>query len=176
MKRKFSALALPVPIYLVTLTGCSMTDTRSHEVPFAGTSTSRDASDAMGKLSSGIYDLIGVRGKASDSHPGAMDCPGKDTKTYFRIFHPWSFYPASASDLDVAMERLKEGLSKNGWEIITYGPDTSKNQNIKLVADNDNKKASVKIIKMAKNDPAMLSLDVVSGCYKVPDGEEVERF
>lgn len=29
---------------------------------------------------------------------------------------------------------------------------------------------------MAKSDPPMLSLDLVSGCYKVPDGEEVERF
>jgi hypothetical protein len=105
-----------------------------------------------------------------------MDCSDKDTKTYFRIFHPWSFYPASASDLDVAMERLKTELPKNGWEIVAYGPDNSKNKNIRLTADNDKKKASVLIIKMAKDGPPMLSLDLVSGCYKVPDGEEVERF
>lgn len=176
MKTKLSALVLAVPLSLTALTGCSMTDdNNSDEIPFSGTSTSRDASDAMEKVSSGIYDLIGVKGKASDSRPGITDCSDKDTKTYFRTFHPWSFYPESASDLDVAMERLKTELPKHGWEIVSYGPDTSKNKNINLVADN-NKKSSVKIIKMSKNDPPKLSLHVVSGCYKVPDGEEVERF
>lgn len=176
MKTKLSALVLAVPVALTTLTGCSMTDKDSDAIPSAGTSTSRDASDAMEKVSSGIYDLIGVKGKTSNSRPGVMDCSGKDTKTYFRIFHPWSFYPTSSSDLDTAMERLKTELPKQGWEIVEYGPDTSKNKNINLTADNDKKKVSVKIIKMAKEDPPMLSLDLVSGCYKVPDGEKVERF
>ncbi len=67
-------------------------------------------------------------------------------------------------------------LPKQGWEIVEYGPNTSKNRSITLTADNDKKKVSVKVIKMAKNDPPKLSLDLVSGCYKVPDGEEVERF
>ncbi|MDV7216776.1 hypothetical protein [Streptomyces prunicolor] len=154
-----------------------MTDNESADkTPSAGTSTSRDASDATEKVSSGIYDLIGVKGKASDSRPGVMDCSGKDTKTYFRIFHPWSFYPASASDLDEAMEQLKKELPKHGWKIVEYGPDTSKNKNINLTADNDEKKVGVNIVQMSKNDPPKLSLNLVSGCYKVPDGEEVERF
>lgn len=177
MKTKPSALALAVPLALTTLTGCSMTDNESADkTPSAGTSTSRDASDATEKVSSGIYDLIGVKGKASDSRPGVMDCSGKDTKTYFRIFHPWSFYPASASDLDEAMEQLKKELPKHGWKIVEYGPDTSKNKNINLTADNDEKKVGVNIVQMSKNDPPKLSLNLVSGCYKVPDGEEVERF
>ncbi|MEW2049773.1 hypothetical protein [Streptomyces sp. NPDC005476] len=176
MKTKLSTFALALPFTLTTVTGCSMTDDNSDEIPSAGTSTSRDASDAMEKLSSTIYDLIDVKGKGSDSRPGVLDCSGKDTKTYFRIFHPWSFYPASASDLSDAMERLKTELPKNGWKIVEYGPDTSKNKNINLTADNDTKKASINIVQMAKNDPPKLSLTVISGCYKVPDGQEVERF
>ena len=176
MKTKLSALALAVPLVLTTITGCSMTDNDSDEAPSAGTSTSRDASDAMEKVSSGIYDLIGVKGKASDSRPTVTDCSGKDTKTYFQILHPWSFTPASASDLDVAMERLKTELPRNGWKIVEYGPDTSKNKNTNLVADNDTKKVSVKVVALAKDEPPMLTLDLVSGCYKVPDGQEVERF
>ncbi|AVZ73122.1 hypothetical protein SLUN_13945 [Streptomyces lunaelactis] len=170
------ASVLAVPLVLTILTGCGMTDDKSDGVPFAGTSTSLDAADTMERVSSEIYDLLGVKGKASDSLPGVMDCSGKDTKTYFRIFHPWSFTPASASDLDEAMERLKGELPKHGWEIVEYGPNTSKNKNITLTADNDKKKVSVKVTKMAKNDPPKLSLNLVSGCYKVPDGEEVERF
>ncbi|MFF9346954.1 hypothetical protein [Streptomyces sp. NPDC014734] len=176
MKTKMSALALAVPFTLTALTGCGMTDDNSDGPPLAGTSTSRDVSDAVEKLSSGIYDLIGVRGKASDSRPGVMNCSDRDAKKYFRVFHPWSFHPESKGDLDVAMERLRTELPKNGWKITTYGPDTSKNKNMNLVADNEAKKAGVKIIKMAKGDPPMLSVDVVSGCYQVPDGEEVERF
>jgi hypothetical protein len=176
VKTKLSTLALAVPLALATLPGCSMTDNKSDETPFAGTSTSSDASDVMEKISSGIYDLIGIKGKASDSRPGVMDCSGKDTKTYFRIFHPWGFTPTSASDLDKAMERLKTELPKHGWKIVEYGPDTSKNKNINLTADNDKKKVGVNIVKMSKYDPPMLDLTVVSGCYKVPDGEEVERF
>ncbi|MFJ8009321.1 hypothetical protein [Streptomyces fagopyri] len=165
-----------VPLILATITGCSMTGKKSQEIPPAGTSNSSDASDAMEKVSSGIYDLIGVKGKTSDSRPGVTDCPGKDAKAYFRIFHPWSFYPASESDLGVAMERLKAELPKRGWRIVEYGPDTSRNKNINLTADNDEKKVGVSIVQMVKNDPPKLSLTVVSGCYKVPDGEEVKRF
>ncbi|MGW5739402.1 MULTISPECIES: hypothetical protein [Streptomyces] len=176
MKTSTRATALAVPLVLTALTGCGMTDDKTDDVPFAGTSTSRDASDAMEKTSSEIYDLLGVKGKASESLPGVTDCSGKDTKKYFRIFHPWSFTPASASDLDEGMERLKRELPKHGWKVVEYGPDTSRNKNINLTADNDKKKVSVNIIKMAKNDPPKLSLDLVSGCYKVPDGEEVERF
>jgi hypothetical protein len=176
VKTRMRASVLAVPLVLTVLTGCGMTDEKSDGVPFAGTSTSLDAADTMEKVSSEIYDLLGVKGKASESLPGVMDCSGKDTKTYFRIFHPWSFTPASASDLDEAMERLKGELPKHGWEIVEYGPNTSKNKNITLTADNDKKKVSVKVTEMAKNDPPKLSLNLVSGCYKVPDGEEVERF
>ncbi|MGW5214657.1 hypothetical protein ACWEQO_26595 [Streptomyces sp. NPDC004051] len=171
-----SALALAAAVLLATLTGCSMTKGNSGSVPFSGTSTSSDAADATEKVSSGIYDLIGVKGKASESYSTVMECSGKDAEKYFQILHPWSFYPASASDLDVAMERLKEELPKHGWEIVDYGPDTSKNKNIRMTADNDKKKVSARIIKMKKGDPPMLSLDVVSGCYKIPDGQEIERF
>ncbi|MEU2063150.1 hypothetical protein [Streptomyces sp. NPDC013455] len=192
MKMTTRALVLAVPLVLTTLTGCGMTDNSaandsdhtpgagsgngSGGVRSAGTSTSRDASDAMERVSSGIYDLIGVKGEASDTRPGVQTCPGKDRDTYFQIFHPWSFYPASAADLDSAMENLREGLPKHGWKIVEYGPDTSPNKNIVLIADNDEKKAGVHIAKMPKRERPKLSLTVVSGCYKVPDGQEVEHF
>ncbi|AKN70856.1 hypothetical protein QR97_14460 [Streptomyces sp. PBH53] len=192
MKKTMSALVLAVPLALTTLTGCGMTDNSaangsdsssptspgnsSGGVRSAGTSTSRDASDVMEKVSSGIYDLIKVKGKASDNRPGVQQCPGKDRDKYFQIFHPWSFYPASAADLDVAMEHLKEGLPKHGWKIVEYGPDTSANKNVVLIADNDEKRAGVHITQMKKRNPPKLSLTVVSGCYQVPDGQEVEHF
>ncbi|MFE9354106.1 hypothetical protein ACFYPB_07840 [Streptomyces olivaceoviridis] len=164
-------------VALTAVTGCGVTSAEgSDDVTYAGISTSSDAADAVVKASSGIHDLIEVEGKPSDGSPGVQGCAGKDRDTYFRIFHKWSFYPASAADLDVAMENLKEGLPKQGWKIVQYGPDTSANRNVVLIADNDGKRAGVHIAQMKKRNAPKLSLTVVSGCYQVPDGQEVEHF
>ena len=176
MRRRLSAFTLAAPFFITALTGCSMTDKESQESPFAGTRTSRDASDAVEGVSSSIYDLIGVKGRASDSRPGVTECSGKDADTHFSVFHPWSFYPAAESDLEVAMERLRSELPKNGWKIVEFGSDNSKNKNTTLIADNDENKTGVKITQRSKNNPPKLSIEVVSGCYKVPDGQTVERF
>lgn len=174
MKIKLGVLAVAMPLAL-TLTGCNMTDNGS-DVPSAGTSTSSDAAGVVEAVSSGIYDLIDVKGKTSDSRATVTECSGKDPDKYFRILHPWSFTPAAPGDLEAAMQHLKERLPKHGWKIVEYGPGTSKNRNLRLTADNDAKKASVHIIQMAKDNPPMLSVDVISGCYQVPDGQEVEHF
>lgn len=177
LKTKLGASALLASIALTTLTGCSMNDANdSDDLPFAGTSTSEDAADEAKKVSSEIYDLIGIKGKASNTGAGVTECSGKDPEKYFQIFHPWSFTPASADQLGDVMERLKEELPKHGWKVVEYGLDTSKNKNLNLTADNDEKKYSVNIVHMAKRKPPKLSLMVVSGCYQVPDGEKVERF
>ncbi|MFJ8588071.1 hypothetical protein ACIRD2_25980 [Streptomyces sp. NPDC093595] len=148
----------------------------SDDIPLAGTSTSLAAADETEKVSSEIYDLIGIKGKASDTGPGVTGCSGKDEEKYFQIFHPWTFTPASPEQLDGVMERLKEELPKHGWKVVEYGRDTSKNENLELTADNDKKKHSVNIVHRAKQNPPRLSLMVVSGCYQVPEGEKVERF
>lgn len=177
MKTRMGAQALFVSLALTSLTGCSMTDsTDSDDLPSAGTSMSLSAADQAEKVSSEIYDLIGVKGKASNTGPGVSECSGKDPDKYFQIFHPWSFTPESPDKLDGVMERLKEELPKHGWKVVEYGPNTSKNKSMQLTADNDKKKHSVKITHFAKGKAPSLNLMVVSGCYQVPDGEKVDRF
>ncbi|MFI6410555.1 hypothetical protein [Streptomyces sp. NPDC050585] len=145
-------------------------------IPFAGTRTSSEAADETEKLSSEIYDAIGINGKASDSRPGVMECGDRDREKYFRIFHKWSFYPVSPSELAGVMERLREQMPRQGWKVVEYREDTSKNRNLNLTADNDAKKASVNIVHRAKSNPPKLSLMVVTGCYQIPDGKEIQRF
>ncbi|MFI8829012.1 hypothetical protein [Streptomyces sp. NPDC053431] len=174
MKLKVGAPALLVSLALTTLTGCSMTDdNNSGDLPDAGTSTTAHASDAAEKVSSEIYDLIGVKGKATEPGPGVTGCSGKDPEKYFQVFHAWTFTPASPDALDGVMERLKADLPKNGWKVVDFGRDTSKNKNVTLTADNDAKKHSVKITHWATENPPQLNMMVVSGCYQVPDGEKV---
>ncbi|CAL9292631.1 hypothetical protein [Streptomyces sp. SudanB25_2051] len=175
MNTRLGAWTLPVFILLITLTGCGMNE-EPNNIPSAGTSTSSAAADDLEKMSSDIRGLIAVKGEASDSRAGVMDCAGKDRKKYFRVFHPWNFYPASPDQLDEAMKQLKQELPKRGWTIVQYGPDRSRDKNLTLTADNDERKSSVKITQDAKNDPPKLSLMLVSGCYEIPAGQEIERF
>ncbi|ARX86522.1 MULTISPECIES: hypothetical protein [Streptomyces] len=84
---------------------------------------------------------------------------------------------AAKKKLDAALADAKAGgLTVHADGSVGYPPGGDKDKNVKLVADNDEKKASVNIVKMAKNDPPKLSLTVVSGCYRVPDGQKVKRF
>ena len=192
MKIKLGASALLMSLALTTLTGCGMTDSEdsrtsessgnadnadgSNDVPDAGTSNTQDAADEAERVSSELYDLIGVEGVASDTGPGVSECGDKDPEKYFRIFHAWTFTPASADRLDGVMERLRTQLPGQGWKVVAYGPDTSRNKNLSLTADNDGKKYSVKIAHFAKDATPNLNLMVVSGCYRVPEGETVDRF
>ncbi|MCS0639447.1 hypothetical protein NX801_28205 [Streptomyces sp. LP05-1] len=153
-----------------------MTDAKgSGDTPSAGTSTSSDAADKAEKVSSELYDLIGVKGKSSQVGAGVSGCSGKDREKYFTVFHPWTLTPASPTDLDAVVERLKDELPQHGWKVVEYGRDTSKNKNLALTADNDAKKHSVQITALSTK-PAKLEVMVVSGCYQIPDGEEIERF
>ncbi|MEU3449680.1 hypothetical protein AB0H29_21060 [Streptomyces thermolilacinus] len=169
------AWTLPVVILLITLAGCGMKE-EPNRIPSAGTSTSSAAANDLEKVSSGIHGLIAVKGEASDNRAGVMDCAGKDREKYFRVFHPWNFYPASPDQLDEAMKQLKQELPKHGWTIVQYGPDRSRNKNLTLTADNDQRKSSVNITQDAKNDRPKLSLMLISGCYEIPAGREIERF
>ncbi|MEU3374908.1 hypothetical protein ABZ734_31280 [Streptomyces sp. NPDC006660] len=150
----------------------------SAEIPFAGISTTSDAADAMEKVSSELYDLAGLKGKASDVQPGVMECDGKDRDTYFTIFHPWDLIPSSTStaELEGVVKRLRDELPQHGWKVVEYGRDSSKNNNLSLTADNDTKKVSVKLGAYVKNSPPSLGFMVVSGCYRIPDGKKIERF
>ncbi|MFD7910611.1 hypothetical protein ACFV30_07750 [Streptomyces sp. NPDC059752] len=183
MKTKQGAPVLLVLLVLLALTapaalgGCGLGDSADADgVPLVGTSTSRDAADAVEKVSAELRGLTGVEGKPSEGLPGITECPGKDPARYFRVSHPWSFYPASNDRLDEAMERLRAALPEHGWKVVRYGPDTSRNQNLSLTADDGAKEYGVSVVRMKRNDPPKLSLTVVSGCYEVPAGKEVERF
>ncbi|MFG3350222.1 hypothetical protein ACGF1Z_34830 [Streptomyces sp. NPDC048018] len=177
MKIKWSASALLVPLALTILTGCSMTDADGSEsLPSAGTATTHQAADQAEKISSELYDLIGLKGSATEPGPGVAECSGKDPEKYFTVFHAWTFTPASPDQLGGVMERLKAEMPKRGWKIVEYGPDASKNKNLTITADNDAKKYSVKIAHFARDAKPNLNLFLTSGCYQVPEGEKVERF
>ncbi|KPC61346.1 hypothetical protein ADL29_24910 [Streptomyces chattanoogensis] len=162
------------------LSGCGITDSKSNEstseIPSAGTATTFQASQALKQVSSQIYDFAGVPGKASKPGPGVRECDGRDKDTYFQMYHPWNFAPTKASDIDVAMENLKKKLKTGGWAIKDIYHDNSPNKALNLIADNVSKKVSVWIIQLKKDKQPSFAIEVTSGCYKIPDGQEIDRF
>ncbi|WP_349362129.1 hypothetical protein [Streptomyces sp. H27-C3] len=64
-----------------------MTD-NPDDTPTAGTKTSLAAADDAEKVSSELYDLIGVKGKASKTGPGVSECSGQGSGEVLPDFPP----------------------------------------------------------------------------------------
>ncbi len=170
-----AAVAVSVAV-VVSLAGCGTEDDR---VPFAGTRKQSDADEQTKKVSSGILDLIPVQGKVSEPGPTSTECGGgKDPHKYFRMLHTWSMTPEAKDrpKLAEAMKDLKKSLPERGWEVKSFARDSSRNRNLALVADHDKKKFSVNVTHNAKDDPPHLVVSVISGCYRVPEGETVDFY
>ncbi|MFE0422369.1 hypothetical protein [Streptomyces sp. NPDC058953] len=146
-------------------------------VPSAGVSGLAEAREQTKRAAQELFDLLKIKGEASRGGVRITECGGgKDPEKYYQTFHPSSFFPESPGELAGVMERLRTELPALGWKVVEYGPDTSRNKNVNLTADNDAQSFSVNIVHLAKDDRPSLSLDVVSGCYQVPDGERVDGY
>jgi hypothetical protein len=167
---------LPLTLAITLTTGCGM-DGQSSQVPPAGVKTSEEAAVDIETMSSELLDLIGVRGSTPEPGPGVSECgDGKDREKYFQMRHPWSLTPASGKQLDGVMERLRDELPRHGWKVVQFEYDTSRNKNLNLTADHDERRYSMNVVHLAKNDPPSLAVTVVSGCYQTPSGKEVVHF
>ncbi|MFF0507193.1 hypothetical protein ACFYUH_26820 [Streptomyces fimicarius] len=146
-----------------------------------GTRSIDDVDAETKEISSQILDVIAVKGKMSKSGPGVSTCEGAERGKLFLMRHPWSLTGSSDAELMRAMTRLKEDLPKHGWKIVKYGRNSSKAKSLELTADHAEKKFAVNVELWEKdsggdtNDPTLL-VNVVSACYQVPDGEEVDRY
>ena len=173
-------VVLAASLALATLTGCGMTkkeDTQDGP-PDHGTRRQVEVDEKIAKVSSDILDVLTLKGKASEPGPGVLRCGEKDRDKHFRIWHPWSL-TLKADDrpkIDEEVKRLNKELPERGWEIKSFGRDSSRNKNLTLVADHDKKKVSIQIISQPKDDPPMLMVRVISGCYEVPEGETVDHY
>ncbi|MFE0699358.1 hypothetical protein [Streptomyces sp. NPDC058872] len=169
---------------LLTLTGCSMSnggDAKTDEPKVVGVRDQDEVNAETKKVSSEIYDLIGVQGSASKAGAGVQPCRGLDRERFYKVFHPWSLTASTDEELARAMERLKVELPRHGWKIVGYGPDSSPSENLELTADHDERKFGVHVSFWRKDsggdtNPPMLRIDVVSGCYQVPEGQTVEHY
>ncbi|MFI9624802.1 hypothetical protein [Streptomyces sp. NPDC052042] len=151
-------------------------DETASGIPYAGTASTDEAVSAVKEISSQIYDFAAVPGKASEPGPGVGECEGRDKDKYFQVYHPWNFAPKKASDIDIAMENLKKRLKTDGWVTKDLYHDNSPNKALNLIADNNSKKVSVWIVQYSRDKNPSLGIEVVSGCFQIPDGQKIDHF
>jgi hypothetical protein len=138
-----------------------------------------DANAEASRVSIQILDIIAVKGKVSEPGPQVSECSGKDSTKYFRMRHAWSLSHATKSELSDAMVRLKENLPEKGWNIVEYGPNNSRAKTLELTADNKEKQYSLNVEfwdERQSDGKSMLLVNVVSDCFRVPEGQTVDRY
>lgn len=173
-------------IVMISISGCGgMGDSSAND----HTLDVRDVDDSRNvakELSSQILDAIDLKGKTSEPGPGVSPCE-EDPKHQYQIRHPWSLWGLPEQDMERSMERLKDELPKHGWKVASYGRDKSVAKNLELIAESTKFKFSVNITFMDKRRSSKetaarsgktsgIMVDLVSACFRVPDGKSVDQY
>ncbi|MFB6534848.1 hypothetical protein ACFCY8_21325 [Streptomyces noursei] len=160
-----------------------MTDTNNEPSYTPETREVPEAKQEAKALSSEILRVIGLQGEVSKPGPGVSVCGERDADKFYTIHHPWSLTGVPIDDMKKAMTRLKEELPKNGWKIVSYGPDKSPSKSLELVADSTKKKYSVNIHlydetgRTKPNGPkSKIYVDLTSACFQAPKGKTVDEY
>ncbi|GAA0431733.1 hypothetical protein [Streptomyces luteireticuli] len=134
-------------------------------------------------LSSQVLDAIALKGKTSDLPPSVSRCD-EDPDHLYKVRHPWSLWDVPEADMEKSMEQLKEALSKRGWEVVEYGRGKSSAGYLELTANSAKAQFSVNVTFMDKRkvdaksnkfrNPSGIVVDLVSACFRVPDGKTVD--
>ncbi|MES9519158.1 hypothetical protein [Streptomyces capoamus] len=189
-RRALAGLVATLTLSLVTA-GCSTTvDDNGHSPSahgsFGGETGSAHptldvdrARDKAKAVSSAIYDMIGVdRGKTTERGPSVSPCD-EDPEHLYKTRHPWSVYDVPEGDLKAGFQRLREELPKRGWKIVDYGPENSAAKSLSVTADSEKDRFSVHAVLMVstasnphEREP-LLSVTVVSGCWRAPQGTDL---
>ncbi|MFJ8546964.1 hypothetical protein ACIRFH_34325 [Streptomyces sp. NPDC093586] len=121
--------------------------------------------------SSEIFDIIGTKGKVTESGARPMQCSdyAPEEKVH-RMRHPWSIYDASDEKLREAMENLRKQLPAKGWKIVKDGPDKSQAKLPQIVANSPDGHMSADIrlwIEAPESKrSSMIEVTVVSDCFR----------
>ncbi|MCA6095047.1 hypothetical protein LE181_23105 [Streptomyces sp. SCA3-4] len=139
-------------------------------------------------LSSQILESMGLRGRTSNPGPGVAVCEERDSKYFYRIHHPWSLWGPPVSDMKSAMDRLKVNLPERGWKVTSYGAnESSAAKSLELTADAPGQKFAINVTLFNKDQSgefdgpraskeSRIMVDLVSECFRVPEGKKVDRY
>lgn len=150
----------------VVLSGCGQ-----EEGPKVQVGDEKEFTAQVEHASSEIFDLLAVKGKATEPGAATVPCAGyPDENDVRQARHAWSLHGAPVKDLAGAMERLREQLPRRGWKIVKDGPDGSRARTPQIVADSADGKNSVDVRLLAESEESdktsLIEVTVVSACYQ----------
>lgn len=178
LKRRILSTAA---VSIITIAGCSqVTDPKEalgYTPPVREVSAARQ--EAKSK-SSEVLTLLHLNGKVTEPGPRISICSGLDPDKYFMTRHPWSLYGVPVEDMQQAMGRLKEQLPQKGWEITSYGTNSSRAKSLELKAESLKDKFALQVTLQDRRGrsekPSMIEVTLVSSCYEVPEGQRVDEY
>ncbi|MEU6521714.1 hypothetical protein ABZ892_02430 [Streptomyces sp. NPDC046924] len=123
------------------------------------------------QASSRILEMMKIEGKVTDTGAVTVRCADYDSgEEVYRARHPWSVYQVPVSDMEKAMDRLRNGLPKKGWEIVKDGVDESAAKSPQIVAESKGQEYAVDVRLLDErkygDDPSLIEVTVQSACYR----------
>ncbi|MGK5629372.1 hypothetical protein [Streptomyces sp. URMC 123] len=138
----------------------------------------REVSEEARQLSSGIYEVINLRGENGGGGPRTAPCGEKDPDVFYKVKHSWSLGGVPVADMEAAMGRLERELPARNWKILRYGRNNSQARNLELLADSTEKQFTVNIefldnSKVTRPNPpqSLIHVSLVSACFQYPPKE-----
>ncbi|MEV8113990.1 hypothetical protein AB0O69_03755 [Streptomyces xiamenensis] len=125
------------------------------------------------EVSSRLFDIISVQGEASEPGPGVTECEADpEMERLYKINHPWSITGASRETLREGMDRLREQLPAEGWEVIEEGEANNANSSPVILFENRDVEFAAHVMLRGKTDEdSLLHVSLVSACFSTPEGE-----
>lgn len=121
---------------------------------------------------------MGIKGKLTEPGPSISACEdAPDSKDLYITRHPWSIYGISEEEMLKGMENLRKRLPEHGWKILKDGKARSKAQSPEILAENKKEKfgANFTALKKTASGDTMITVTVVSGCYRAPAGTDLDK-
>ncbi|QKW08874.1 hypothetical protein HUT18_23340 [Streptomyces sp. NA04227] len=122
-------------------------------------------------LSSGLYDILHVRGKTTAPGPMASNCKSDDNEegSLQIVRHPWSLYGVNNASLQKGMSNLARELPKRGWKIVKNGPNRSEARTLEILAVHMKTRTQMHAEWLRGLDAGtepLIAFDVYSRCFK----------
>ncbi|MFD5453114.1 MULTISPECIES: hypothetical protein [unclassified Streptomyces] len=123
------------------------------------------------QASSRILEIMALNGKVTDTGAMTIRCSDYESdENVYRARHPWSVYQVPVSDMEKAMDRLRDGLPEKGWKIVKDGVDDSPAKSPQIVAESKGQEYAVDVRLLDErkygDDPSLLEVTVQSACYR----------
>ncbi|MBL1088596.1 MULTISPECIES: hypothetical protein [Streptomyces] len=122
---------------LIMTVGCSAVKKDSSGLEYdPEVRKSQEVVHEVGGLSSRVLEILAIKGKTTEAGPsvGPCDASGDESRKYRNVRHPWSMYGVENGALEKGMENLHNALPQQGWKVVKYGKDSSRNRNLEIMA------------------------------------------